>query len=73
MARKRWLRGLAALALAGVPLATTVSCDGTSIAVFQQDDDWDCAFFDFFCHQVEFVDECIFGDCDDNNDIIIFD
>ena len=73
MVRKRWLRGMAAVALAGVPLATTISCDGSSIAVFRVDERRDCGFFDFFCDHVDFVDECFFGDCYDSDHVIIFD
>jgi hypothetical protein len=66
------MRGLAAVAMAGVPLATAISCDSSSFSVIRVDDDRDCGHFDFICEHVEFVDECIFGDCHDD-DFFFFD
>jgi hypothetical protein len=68
MARKRWLRSLAAIALAGVPLATSISCDGEAFSFLRFDDnDSNCGYFGFVCddyyYDDYYYDDCGWGDC----------
>lgn len=67
----RMKAGFVALALAGMPLAVTASCDplrGT-LDVFRFDDHHDdFGFLDLF-----FIDDCFFHDCFWKEEVIFFD
>lgn len=70
-------RILIAVALGGIPLITTVSCDPytAAVRVFRDDDYGDCGLFDFVCDALDIVDDCLFHNChDDRHDgFILFD
>lgn len=73
MARKRWLRALATLAMGGIPLTTSIECDGTSLFIYRDDDDYDCEFYDPFCYASGWVDDCWYSDCHGGDDFWYFD
>ena len=69
MTRHKWLTAkkyLLAMAAAGVPLATSVTCNPShgTLDIFRNDDHHDFGFFDIF------IDDCFFDDC--HGDEIIF-
>ena len=68
-ARNQAMRLMAALAVAGIALATTVTCsprDGT-LDIFRGDRYDDVGLIDIF------VDDCFFDDCYYDEEIIFFD
>ena len=64
-------RAITALAFAGIPLATTVSCEPLGgVTVFREDDD----YYDFVVEETVIYDDCgFFDDCYYDEIIIIED